>query len=70
MYWNTDCYNRCFLTKMTESLGTEESPEGGSRSTHFSQQDNPTVLRDERQASMVDLSAVRRKYKGKGLEVV
>lgn len=46
--------------------GDHESAGSGSKSTHFSQRDNPTVVRDAQQAAMVDLSAVRKKYKGEG----
>ena len=50
-----------------ESSGQPSSSSGGlaSRSTHFSQKDNPTVMRDSRAAAQVDLSSVRKKYRGK-----
>jgi hypothetical protein len=47
-----------------DSSGSRSSSRTDSRSTHFSQRDNPTVVRDSRQAAMVDLSSVRKKYKG------
>jgi hypothetical protein len=47
-----------------DSSGSRSSGRTDSRSTHFSQRDNPTVVRDSRQAAMVDLSSVRKKYKG------
>lgn len=45
--------------------GSNSSSSGGkvTASTHFSQADNPTVLRDSQQAAKVDLSQMRRKYK-------
>jgi hypothetical protein len=48
----------------TEGEESGASSGGASKSTHFSQRDNPTVVRDSRQAAMVDLSSVRKKYKG------
>ena len=36
-------------------------------SAHYSQADNPTVVRDAKAAARVDLSSVRRKYKSECL---
>lgn len=51
----------------TSELSSSEGESSGSKatgSTHFSQKNNPTVMRDSKAAAMVDLSSMRKKYKG------
>jgi len=47
----------------TTGSGTGTGTSKTGASTHFSQRDNPTVLKDSRTVSLVDLSAMRRKHK-------
>lgn len=68
--FNIDFYSFYFLllnAAGTSELSSSEGESSGSRatgSTHFSQRNNPTVLRDSKKAAMVDLSSMRKKYKG------
>ena len=45
------------------TAGTTTNTSMATGSAHYSQADNPTVIRDAKAAARVDLSSVRRKYK-------
>jgi len=47
------------------TAGTTTNTSMATGSAHYSQADNPTVVRDAKAAARVDLSSVRRKYKSK-----
>jgi len=49
------------------TAGTATNTSMATGSAHYSQEDNPTVVRDAKAAARVDLSSVRRKYKSKYL---